>query len=117
VQSLADRKRIQGEFEARRDESLCSFVRAFDCRDIDTWILRAAFEQIQPLVKFPIRKSDNFYRDLKLDAEDIDDIAEEIAQRTGRLLDANRENPYFGRVTTVEEMVLFFTCQPKQDAA
>jgi len=117
AQSLADRNRIQRNLELRQVESLCSFVRGFNYRTIDTWILRAAYEQVQPLVGFPIRKTDNLRQDLKLDAEDIDDIGEEIAQRTSRQLTDTEMNPYFDRVNTVEDLVLFFSHQPRKDVA
>jgi hypothetical protein len=46
--------------------------------------------------------------------EDIEmDIAVEISQRTGRSLTNTVANPYFAKVKTVEDLVLFFNAQPK----
>lgn len=112
---LFDRKRIQRNCELRKDESLCTFVRSFDYRTIDTWIFRAVYEQVQPLVQFPIRKTDKLRKDLRLDVDDIDDVGEEIAQRTSRQLKNTQDNPYFDQVETVEDLVLFFSHQPRSE--
>lgn len=97
----------------RVGESLCSFARSFDCRSIDTWVIRAVYEQVSPLVAFPIRKSDRFDKELDLMYE-FNEVAEEIAERTGRPLDSCEQNPWYGKVVTLEDVVMFFTCQPKK---
>jgi hypothetical protein len=117
IQSLIDRRRVRLIAGDRQGESLCSFVRSFDYRATDTWILRATYEQLQPLVGFPLRKCDDLYRDLRLDGDDVDDIAEEIASRTGRPLAHAKDNPYYGRVKTVADLVSFFGGQPKKGLA
>jgi hypothetical protein len=100
--------------EERSRESLCTFARSFDYRVVDTWIIRAVYEQLQPAAGFPVRRSDNFRRNLHLDGDDIDEIAEEIAQRTGRPLTNCEQNPWYSKVETVADMLEFFMCQPKQ---
>jgi hypothetical protein len=102
--------------EERFCESLCTFARSFDYRAVDTWIIRAVYEQLQPAAGFPVRRSDHFRRDLWLDGDDIDEIGEEVAQRTGRPLTNCEQNPWYGKVETVADMVEFFMCQPKQAA-
>jgi hypothetical protein len=53
-----------------------------------------------------------------VDAEDLDDVlAAEIAQRTGRSLSGSENNPYYGKVVTVEDLIRFFCAQPKRDGA
>jgi hypothetical protein len=99
---------------SRQHESLCTFARNFDCRAIDTWIIRAVYEQIQPLVGFPLRKWDTLRADLRLDGDDLSCLAEEIAARTGRPLHGTEKNPWFGRVDTVADLVSFFSCQSKR---
>jgi hypothetical protein len=96
----------------RAGESLCTFARSFEFRSVDTWIIRAVYEQLKPYVVFPMRKTDNFARDLYIDREELDDIAEEVAQRTGRSLTNVEQNPLFGKVETIADLVAFFTCQP-----
>ncbi len=102
-------KRIADE---RAGESLCTFARSFDCRSIDTWIIRAVYEQVRPLVDFPLRKSDRFDRELDLD-DALEEIAEEVAQRTGRPLNNCESNPWYGKVNTLEDFVAFFSSQPQ----
>ena len=51
---------------------------------------------------------------LEIDDEDLDmDLVAEIGQRTGRSMENAEKNPYYGKVSTVEDLVLFFNLQPK----
>ncbi|CAN5863194.1 hypothetical protein BH11PSE12_BH11PSE12_05960 [soil metagenome] len=103
--------------EARAGESICEFARDFDNRAVDTWIVRAVYEQIQGQLKhihpaFPVRASDRLKEDLRLDDDDLDmDIAMQVEQRTGRSLDQTKANPLLGKVKTVRDLVLFFQAQ------
>ena len=104
---------------AKRDGgSICDFARDFEMRQIDAWIVRAVYEQLQQHLKhvhpaFPVRAADRLEEDLRLDAETLEmDIVEEIEQRTGRRVDGASENPYAGPVLTVGDLVLFFQAQP-----
>lgn len=99
----------------RVGESLCTFARSFDYRSIDTWIIRAVYEQVQPLVDFPLRKTDRFDKNLDLD-DVLGEIAEQVAQRTCRTLTNEQDNPWYKKVETLEDLVKFFSCQPKQAA-
>jgi hypothetical protein len=96
--------------EARKGESICQFARGFDRRRIDTWIIRAVYEEFSGA--FPLRSSDRFNEDLRIDGEDLEDGAIRIAQRTGRALDGYERNPMFGKVKTLRDMVMFFHHQP-----
>jgi hypothetical protein len=98
----------------RQAESICTFARSFDCRATDTWIVRAVFEELASYVKFPIRPDDRLEDDLKVDFDDIDDIAEAIAQRTNRPLENYEANPLYRKVTTVRELVEFFVHQTRR---
>jgi hypothetical protein len=63
--------------------------------------------------QFPVRASDRLQKVLIDDPDDLDmAIAYEIAERTGRSLDAHEANPYFNKVVTVSDLVLFFNAQP-----
>ena len=101
--------------------SICTFAREFEAREVDTWIIRATYEEVQRAICFdklvPLKAADHLFETLKLDEDDLDlDLVEIIAQRTGRSLDGYEENPFYGKVTTVRNLVLFFNCQPVADA-
>ena len=102
--------------EERKDLSICDFAREFDSRAVDTWVIRAVYEQLQTALatkqKLPIKASDNLFDTLKLDEDDLDlDLVEEIAQRTGRSIENFESNPYYGKVTTARSLVHFFNHQ------
>lgn len=102
--------------EDRKGLSICEFAREFDSHTVDTWLIRATYEQLQAALptkhKVPIKASDNLFDTLKLDEDDLDlDLVKEIAQRTGRSLDNLESNPYYGKVTTARNLVLFFNHQ------
>jgi hypothetical protein len=117
------RRRLLAKAQSRAGESICSFARALPIHELDSWVVRAVFEQLQLYVldaksRFPIRPSDRLVDDLLVDAEDLDDVlAPEIAQRTGRSLSGPENNPYYGKVVTVEDLVRFFCAQPKRGGA
>lgn len=103
----------------RMKQSICDFARSFDCRQIDTWIIRAVFEELQRYVSIsdniviPIKAEDRIVEDLKVDEEDLEyDILEVISQRTGRTLLNTKENPYYSKINTVSDLVYFFNNQP-----
>jgi hypothetical protein len=101
--------------EERRGESICQFARGFDCRTIDTWIIRAVYEEFSGA--FPLRPSDRFKEDLRTDGEELDFGAMDIARRIGRSLDGYERNPMFGKIDTACDLVMFFHHQPLQSAA
>ncbi len=118
--NVKDRLHYRKLFQGREAENLCTFARDFDVRKIDTWIVRGTFEELQGyggskgrLV--PIRASDNLFDDLLLDWDDVEDVAFIIAKRAGRSMDDLESNPLFGKVTTVEELVLFMNGQARID--
>lgn len=106
----------------RRSDSICSFSRSFDTREVDTWVIRAVYEQLQNYLSsaypdFPIRADDRLIDGLSIDAEDLDmDLVSEIAERTGRSLENAKSNPYYQQVHTVRDLVLFFNAQPLTSA-
>lgn len=114
-----ERRQLRALASAREGHTICEFARDFNAREVDTWVVRAVYEQLQGHLadahsSFPLRADDRLKEDLRLDDEDLDmDIVQEIACRTGRSLDASASNPYFGRVRTVRDLVLFFQNQPR----
>jgi hypothetical protein len=105
--------------EARRDrriakeregESICQFARGFDCRKVDTRITRAVYEEYSR--GFPLRPSDRLKEDLRIDGDDLDFGAIDIARRTGRSLAGCERNPLYSRARTLHDVVMFFQHQP-----
>jgi hypothetical protein len=108
---------------SREGQSICDFAREFDLRTVDSWVVRAVYEQVQKQLvhvhpAFPLRADDRLKEDLRLDGDDLDlDVAIEVEERTGRSLDNAKSNPYFGQVRTVRDLVLFFQAQARTGAA
>jgi hypothetical protein len=117
--SANNRRRHLGRLAAgRQGESTCTFARSFDYRNMDMWILRAVYEELQSWCKigsqdFPLRATDRL-DDLRVDLEIFEDSSlEKIAHRTGRSLDNTDQNPLFGKIVTVNDLVMFFSYQRK----
>jgi hypothetical protein len=104
--------------DERINENICTFARSFERKEVDTWIIRAVHEELQGYLDFPngiypLRAKDRLEEDLKVDFEDVDDLLIMIAQRTGRSIEETEKNPYYDKVKTVGDMVLFMNSQPK----
>lgn len=102
---------------SRHEESICRFARSFG-RSADSWILRAVYEEISRFIAvdgrvIPIRREDRCAEDLKIDPEDLDDLARDIAFRARRSMDACDKNPLYGKVKTVGDIVTFLEYQPR----
>jgi len=107
---------------SRHGHSICEFAREFDPHTVDTWVIRAVYEQLQDYLEaivpnFPIHAEDRLLGQIIDDPDDLDlDLVKEIAQRTGRSLEHAEQNPFYNQVTTVRGLVLFFNAQPKSHA-
>jgi hypothetical protein len=108
--SSIDWRRQRRIAEARKGESICQFARGFDCRTIDTWLIRAVYEEF--VWSFPLRPSDRLKEDLRIDGDDLDFGAINIARRAGRCLDGYERNPMYGKIKTLRDVVMFFQHQP-----
>ena len=127
VFEIKDNKKRNTHFKEmlqnRQHESICTFSRYFECRKVDTWVIRAVYEQLQnhldkKFCNFPIRPTDDVFTDLLIDDDDFQlDIVDEIAQRTGRTLDNAESNIYYEKANIVENLVYFFNEQPKTNEA
>jgi hypothetical protein len=118
VENRRYRGRLRRLVESRAGESICEFAQSFECHSVDTWVVRAVYEQLQDYLggspAVPIRAIDRLKDDLPIDMEDIEmDLAAQIAQRAGRSLTDTTANPYYAKIETVEDLVLFFNAQPK----
>ncbi len=111
------KKRLRTLAESRSGESICAFARSFEPNEIDTWVVPAVYEQLQRYmggdIPVPIRATDRLKEDLPIDTEDLEmDLMAEISHRTGRSLRNTTTNPYYNKVKTVGDLVLFFNAQP-----
>ena len=97
--------------ESRARDSICDFARSFDYRRIDTWIIRAVYEEFSD--SYPIRSKDSFKHDLQIDPEDFENYVTAIAKRVRRNLDKVEGNPLYGKLNTVRDLVVFLNLQPK----
>jgi hypothetical protein len=113
---VRDSRRLRRAAAERAGEGLCSFVRGFDRRVVDPWVLRATYEELQPFCRFrggvlPLRATDRLEADLGIDEEELDDLARGIARRAWRSMDRMEANPV-ARVVTVRDLVEFLVHQP-----
>lgn len=118
VMNRREKRRFVGMGSLRDGESICNFARSFDTRHTDTWIIRAAHQEIQQLLKsympdFPVRATDSLLDDLHIDSDDIEDLLVDIAARSGHSLDETQSNPLYGKLNTVSDLVLFINAQPR----
>lgn len=107
--------KLRGHANARVGESICTFARSFDCRAVDTRLIRATFEEIRALAMpdFPLRRSDRLAEEFGIVDEDLDDLAYEIARRAGRSMEDIESNPRYDQgVATVGDLILFLNEQP-----
>ncbi len=109
--------------EARVGHSICEFAREFDLRAVDPWIVRAVYEQLQKQLEhvhpsFPLHAEDRLKEELHLDGDDVDmEVVVQVEHRTGRSLANADANPYYGKVRTVRDLVMFFQFQGERVAA
>lgn len=112
------RSRLLAIAARREGESICQFARSFDTRVVDTWVIRAVYDVLQQQLEFakaafPVRPSDDL-KALVIDPDDLDmALAPEVARRAGRSVENTEENPYYGKVRTVADLVMFFNAQPR----
>ena len=113
-----EQERLQTLAANRFGESICEFARSFDCRQVDTWVIRAVYEELQEALPwgtkgFPVRASDDLNRDLlDNDIEAIEDLIPILAARTGRSLTDTESNPYWNKIRTAADLVYFINAQP-----
>ena len=104
-------KKIAAIREERKGEDIGTFARALPFRKINTWIIRALYEEIADEMgddTFPLRPSDRLEEDLRLDDDALFWIYERVMRRVGLSVEGVESNPYYDRVKTVEDMVMFF---------
>jgi len=112
-------KQLEEKAKERKNEDIGTFASSLDYRNIDTWIIRAVYEEIQSEImwenqNFPIRATDNLKKDLLLEDDAFDSIINCVIARVGISDKDWEKNPYYGKLETVEDMILFFNAQEKE---
>jgi len=127
--SVTMERRLARKADDRQAEDIGTFARAFDRRspNFDPWVVRATWDALAPWsvlrskrnsgARLPLRPTDDLSDVFGIVNEDVDDVVEEVAKRSGRSLDDIRGNPYKGRVRTVGDVVQFVSHQPRRPAA
>jgi hypothetical protein len=103
--------------DVRGQESICTFARAFRRHQVDPWIIRAVYEEVQAqlasdVVGFPIRVTDR-PEDLHIDPEDFEYMILDIARRVGRSTSQWELNPMYSRAHSLGDVVLLLNNQPR----
>jgi len=117
VSTIVEKRRLRNLALERKGEDIGTFARSFEFRKIDTWIIRAVYEELLEYRYFkegvaPIRASDNLRKDIRIDDELIE-IFDIVIQRTNRTPDDMESNPYYASLSTVKDLVLFLDYQPR----
>ncbi|MBA4136212.1 MAG: hypothetical protein C0518_02710 [Opitutus sp.] len=114
VLSLFHRRWLKRLRKERKEESICTFSRALPAKDHDTWVVRAAYEEISHHAGAPIRPSDDVVKFWGIDGDDLDDAILRIARRARRSMSDVQKNPLCGRVVTVADVIAFVEHQPRE---
>ena len=119
ILAITEHLRLRRLAEQRLGESICTFVRAFDRRVVDPWVIRAVYEEFCDYYNntLPIRAADRIEEELRMDREDLEDLVKDIALRVGRSMEYKESNQIFGQVRNVGDVVLFLAHQPPVGAA
>ena len=122
--TVSTRRVHRREAAARSDEDIGTFARALDRRapEFDPWIVRAVWDALQPYVYYgeehlPLRPSDDLVEDLRIDPDELEYLAVEVAGRVGRSTTNWLENPKSRVVRTVADLIGLIAHQPRQRAA
>lgn len=103
----------------RKKSTIFLYARSFDYRNVDTGIVREVYNQVQAWagkhegIPFPVEADDCFESVYKMDPEDLDDMCIDIAKKLGISIESSEANPYWNKVATVKDLVLFLHNQPK----
>lgn len=114
--SWREQQRLARLAAQRQGQSICQFARAFPRWQVDTWVIRAVYESLHGYLGggLPIRADDRFKEDLRVDDEDLEfELLEEMARLSGRSLAGVEDNPFYGRVLRVRDLVLLLDHQPR----
>lgn len=122
VASVVTHRKIKHLRETRRGDGICAFARSLPIRDLDTWVVRATYEEMAVYMgsekaPFPVHASDRLKDDLEIDGDDLLAIIYAIAERAGRTVDDLEQNPVFQKMKTVEDLIKVMMWQKKTEGA
>lgn len=118
-----DHYRMRKIARGRGKSDICKYARSFDYRNVDTKIMREVFCSVQEWAGkyddfvFPVQSEDSFESLYQMDPDDLDDIYFEVAEKLGISTEDAEQNPYYERVETVKDLVLFLNGQPRLENA
>lgn len=119
---LIEHRRMKKLATERGEANICEFARSFDYRNIDTKIIREVWNELHEYIgkynakPFPIKAEDLFTDIYKFDPDDLDDAYVAIARRLGIDTKDPEKNPYWNKVDSVKNLVLFLHNQPRLEA-
>ncbi len=123
VSSIFEYRRLRKIALERGDPNICQFVRDFDYRKIDTKIIREVWNETQLTLgkfkgeRFPVQSSDRFEETYRMDEDDLDDIYWDVSDRLNISTESFEVNPYYERVHSVKDLVLFIHHQQNRKYA
>ncbi|WP_415881286.1 hypothetical protein [Neptuniibacter sp. QD34_54] len=109
-------KRLSNE---RGEADICEYARSLEYRNVDTKIMREVWNELHLWLgkydgkPFPIETEDTFESTYNMDPDDLDEIYWAVANRLGIDTEHPENNPYFDKVTSVKNLVLFLHHQPR----
>lgn len=108
--------------ESRQRQDIGAFARSIRIREMDTWVVRATYEEVAAYVgsdeePFPVHASDRLKEDLEIDGDDLWDVISAIAKRCGRSSDDFDRNPLYPKMKTVEDLIRVLMLQDRAEGA
>lgn len=114
-----EKRRIKHLANLRSSESICTFARSVNIRQLDTHVVRAVYEEFGAALGsrstlFPLHITDCLFESkcLNFDPDDVDDILIAAAYRANKSLKHTESNPYYGKVKTIGDIISFLMAQP-----
>lgn len=122
IYTIIEHRRMKKIAVERGEPNICEYARSFDYREIDTKILREVWNELQKCLgklegkPFPIKADDMFKATYNLDPDDLDEVYWAVADKLGIDTENPENNPYWNKVTSVKNLVLFLHNQPRLKA-
>ena len=123
IYMIGNDRRMKNIASERGESNICKYARSFDYRKIDTEIIREVWNEIRKCLgdydgrPFPVEADDIFEKTYNLDPDDLDDVYWAVADRLGIDTKNPESNPYWNKVTSVRNLVLFLHNQPRLNCA
>jgi acyl carrier protein len=123
VLTAINHRRMKALALERGEPNICAYARSFDYRNVDTKIMREVYNLVQEWagkydnIPFPVQADDTFDGIYRMDPDDLDDIYFEVAEKLGISKEDAEANPYYDKVETVKDLVLFLNEQPRVNNA